>query len=582
MADIKVEFDVPAAMRDGAVLRANVFRPADDQRYPVALMRTPYGKNFSTTSMLDAVRLARAGYIIVIQDVRGRFDSDGEFTYMGAGEREDGYDTVEWASQLRGCTGKVGMWGSSYFGFTQWAAASLQPPHLKAIIPGVIGDDPFNGLVGRGGAIELGTQAAWLLNTIAPDILTRRYKGKSSAELLPVMETYVHEVDNLATQGYWSLPLNQFAPCEKLGMQLDRAGLFSHWMDRSYVAGQTIKEFYGNVTVPAYMIGGWYDIFNQGSLNNFNALRREGRSAEARQSKLLYGPWMHTPWSSNVGDVDFGIRSSGGFIDLQFDLTALAQRWFDFWLKGIDNGILREPPIKMFIMGANQWRFEQEWPLARTTYVPFYLHSAGHANSCHGDGALNATAPVAEAEDHYAYDPAHPVMTWGGALLMHPSFGPGVRDQRRTEERQDVLVYTSAPLEQDMEITGPVSVKLWAASDAPDTDFVARLVDVHPDGFAQNITDGIIRARYRNGDQPELLESGKVNEYAIDLWSTANVFKRGHCIRIDVTSSNFPRWDRNPNTGHDIGVDTEIRLATQTILHDAEHPSHVVLPVIPS
>jgi putative CocE/NonD family hydrolase len=284
--------------------------------------------------------------------------------------------------------------------------------------------------------------------------------------------------------------------------------------------------------------------------------------------------------------MNFGFGSSAAFIDLRIDLMSLQVRWFDHWLKGIDTGMLNEAPIKLFVMGTNTWRDEQEWPLARAVDTRYYLHSNGLANTLQGNGYLTTDLPDAEepSGDHYDYDAANPVITRGGALLMSPEYRPGPFDQRETDSREDVLVYTTGELKEDLEVTGQINVHLWAISGAPDTDFVARLLDVHPDGYAQNLTDGIIRARYRDaarGEDPSLIEPGRAYEYEIDLWATSNVFRAGHRIRLDVTSSNFPRWDRNPNTGHDFGVDTELAVAHQTILHDREHPSYVVLPIVP-
>jgi putative CocE/NonD family hydrolase len=259
-------------------------------------------------------------------------------------------------------------------------------------------------------------------------------------------------------------------------------------------------------------------------------------------------------------------------INLQTDLTGLTQRWFDYWLKGIDNGVTGEPPVKIFVMGDNVWRDEQEWPLSRAQATPFYLR---------GGGLLAAEPPGDDPPDTYVYDPADPTPTYGGNLLMNSLFGPGARDQRALEARADVLTYTSEPLARDVEVTGPLAVKLWAASDAPDTDFVARLIDVYPDGFAQPLADGIIRARYRNGLTPTPIEPGAAYEFTIDLWSTSNVFKAGHQIRVEIASASFPRWDRNPNTGAPFGQNADMRPARQTILHDAAHPSHIILPVIP-
>jgi uncharacterized protein len=570
MGQVRVEFDVPAVMRDGTVLKANIFRPDDDGTFPVAVARTPYGKDlFTSGSFLDAVRLARAGYIVIIQDVRGRFASAGEwrpFVHEGA----DGFDTVEWAAQLPGSNGRVGMCGMSYLGFTQWAAAMQNPPHLKAIVPAITWADLRDGVAWRGGAMELGTSAYWSLGG-AFDTLFKRHAGKPS-ELGPRVESLVSEFNRLPDEGYASLPLQGFEPLTQHNIAPDFQESILQPNSREYNKPYSAAEFYDQVKVPAFNIGGWYDVYLQGTLQNFRALRASGSTPEVRQSKVLIGPWTHTHNSYVVGQVDFGFKAQMSWINLQSDVTGLTQRWFDYWLKGIENGVTSEPPVKLFIMGDNVWRDEQEWPLARTRYTPFYLHSGGE---------LSMQPPDSEPADHYTYDPANPAPTTGGAVLLHPQFADGPRDQRPIEQRDDVLVYTSEPLAEDTEVTGPVIVKLWACSDAPDTDFVARIVDVHPDGFAQTITDGIIRARYRNGDAPEMLQPGQAYEFTINLWSTANVFKAGHRIRLDITSSNFPRWDRNPNTGAPFGSDTERRPAHQTILHDAEHPSHVILPLIP-
>src|SRR5262245_60105124 len=573
MADqIKAEFDVPATMRDGIVLRANVFRPAAEGAYPVALARTPYGKDFfSVHPVLDAVRLARAGYIVVIQDVRGRFRSEGEWAPF-RNEAQDGYDTVEWAARLPGADGKVGMYGLSYLGFTQWMAAKEAPPSLKAIVPTVTWDNVRNGVSFRGGALELGTLANWHLGAVGLDALFKRYQDAPPEQRMQAIGTLVHEIDRLRPEGYASLPLREFEPLKRAGLLAGLHDLLDNLDDLDYTAPLSIGESYEQVRVPAYNIGGWYDIFSEGTLRNFSALRAEGSTPEARQSKVLIGPWSHVNYGGTVGDVDFGFAASMAFINLQTDLTGLTQRWFDYWLKGIDNGVTQEPPVKLFVMGENVWRDEQEWPLARAKHMPFYLRSGG---------ALSAERPGDEPPDQYTYDPADPTPTLGGSLLMHPLYGPGATDQRPLAGRADVLSYISAPLAHDTEVTGPLIVKLWAASDATDTDFVARLIDVHPDGFAQPLADGIIRARYRSGARPELIEPGQPYEYTIDLWSTANLFKAGHSIRVDVASASFPRWDRNPNTGAPIGESADTRPARQTILHDAAHPSHIVLPIVP-
>jgi putative CocE/NonD family hydrolase len=415
----------------------------------------------------------------------------------------------------------------------------------------------------------------------------RRHRGDLQA-LGRAIYLLAKEMDALEQEGYWSLPLREFGPLKQQDIAPYFFMNFAGSLQRGHeiLDPMTIVGKHENVTVPTLNTGGWYDIFLQDTLSNFTIMRTQGSTPEARQSKLLIGPWTHGGVMNPIGEMNFGFGASGAFIDLQMDFVSWQLRWFDHWLKGTDTGMLNEAPIKLFVMGANVWRDEQEWPLARAVETRYYLHSNRRANTLHGDGYLTTDIPEGDepSSDHYAYDPANPVITRGGAINMSPEYRPGPFDQRPTESREDVLVYTSGELKEDVEVTGPIKVYLWAISSAPDTDFVARLVDVHPGGYAQNLTDGIIRARYRNfarGEAPSLIEPGRAYEYEIDLWATSNVFKAGHRIRLDVTSSSFPRWDRNPNTGHDFGSNAELAVAHQTILHDREHPSYVVLPVVP-
>ncbi|MBV9228759.1 MAG: CocE/NonD family hydrolase [Chloroflexi bacterium] len=582
---ITVDYDVPAKMRDGTILRANVYRPAGEGKWPVLLTRLPYGKDFPLGSAaLDPVQVARRGYVVIVQDTRGRFASGGDWVPM-RNEPLDGVDTIEWAARLHYGNGNVGMYGGSYFGFTQWSAAVYQPLALKAMVPNITWSDPLNGLFFRGGALELGTIANWQL-MMGLNVLMRRYAGDPDpANLGRAIYSLAKEMDALGTEGYWSLPLKDFGPLKRTDVAPSFFEFFEYPMNREHSDPMTILGKHERVTAPSLNVGGWYDIFLQDTIENFRIMRERGSTPEARQSKLLIGPWSHGGTINPIGEANFGFGATAAFIDLKMDFMSWQIRWFDHWLKGIDTGMLNEPPIKLFVMGANVWRDEQEWPLVRAVETRYYLHSGGQANTLNGDGVLSTTAPENEAPDQYNYDPANPVRTNGGALLMSPEFRPGVFDQRSTESREDVLVYTTPVLEQDVEVTGPISVHLWATSSAPDTDFVARLVDVYPDGYAHNLTDGIIRTRYRNfarGEAPSLIEPEKAYEYEIDLWATSNLFKKGHRIRLDVTSSCFPRWDRNPNTGHDFGADDGLVVARQTILHDALHPSYVLLPIVPS
>ena len=582
---VTVDFDVPAEMRDGTVLRANIYRPVGEDRWPVLLTRTPYGKDFPNSSpVLDPLLAARRGYVVIVQDTRGRFASAGEWDPM-RNEALDGVDTIAWAAQLPYSNGQVGTFGASYLGFTQWSAAIHHPEALKVMAPYITWNNPFNGQLFRGGALELGISASWQLMMGANVLMRRHALDTDPRQLGYDIFMWSRQVDALGNQGYYSLPLKEFGPIQNNNVGPAFFEAIKHPMDREYVESIDLHGKQELVTVPAFNIGGWYDIFLQDTLENFRVMRERGSTPEARQSKLLIGPWAHTSASNPIGEMSFGIASTAGLLNLQGDVMSMQLRWFDHFLKGLDTGVIGEAPIKLFVMGANVWRDEQEWPLARAVETRYYLHSNGQANSLRGDGTLSTRAPEAETADHYDYDPANPIMTRGGSLLMTAEFPAGVFDQRATEERADVLVYTTPVLEQDTEVTGPISLHLWASSSASDTDFVARLVDVHPSGYAQNLTDGIIRARYRDferGAAPTLIEAAKVYEFILDLWSTSNVFKQGHRIRLDVTSSNFPRWDRNPNTGHDFGADSELVVAHQAILHDAEHPSFVLLPVIPT
>jgi putative CocE/NonD family hydrolase len=533
----------------------------------VLLCRLPYGKDLSRAWSPDPVAAARRGYVVIVQDTRGRFVSDGEWRPFDH-EAEDGYDTIAWAAGLPYTDGQVGMFGQSYVGFTQWSAATQQPPALKAIVPGVTWADPLNGFIYRGGAFELGVLAWWHLTVLGPDQLARRLNLSPDA-LGQAVRDFFQECDALGCEGYRSLPLAEFAPLRRQNLAPTFFADLAAPVDRSPYVTRTILGKHQDVQVPSFNVGGWYDIFLADTIAHFTAMRAAGRP-----TKLLIGPWSHGAQGSLVGETHFGSGAASGFIDLQIDLGGLQLRWFDHWLKEIDSGMMDEPPIKLFVMGANVWRDEPAWPLARARNTHYYLRA---------DGRLSQMPPEAEMPDEYDYDPADPVPTRGGALLMTHEYPAGPFDQRDIEARSDVLVYRTAPLQRDVEVTGPVTVHLWAASSAPDTDFVARLTDVYPDGRSVNLTDGIIRARYRGlaqGEPPSLVAPGRPYQYVIDLWATSNLFKAGHRIGLQITSSCFPRWDRNPNTGHPLGADAELQVAHQQILHDAEHPSHIILPLV--
>lgn len=574
---VTFERNVAVPMRDGTVLYADVFRPAGEGRYPVLLQRTPYQKDSPVVTgiMGDPLRFAGNGYVVVIQDTRGRYNSEGEFCVF-RDDVQDGYDTVEWCAEQQWSTGKVGMYGASYVGATQWLAAISRPPHLVTILPVVTPSDYHNGWTYQGGAFELGFNLSWTLLFFAPDTALRAITAEGQgAERLAAIVT---AIDALPEE-FRRLPLKDQPALD--GVADYYADWLAHPDEDDYWRAWKIEDHHDELDIPVFNIGGWYDIFLGGTIQNFTGMREHAATPEARRGqKLLIGPWFHgIPWLANpVGQVDFGLASAGA----AFDLEGMQIRWFDHWLKGEETGILDEPPVRIFVMGANEWRDEQEWPLARTQFTDYFFHSAGRANSLDGDGSLSTTPPVDEPPDNYLYNPRDPVPTLGGGLCCSPSHTQGgAFDQRCIESRPDVLVYTTPALQDDLEVTGPVTVRLWASTSARDTDWTAKLVDVGPDGFARNLTDGILRARYRGSlTSPQLLEAGQIYEYEIDLWATSNVFRAGHRVRVEISSSNFPRFDRNLNTGGTQADEATIETALQRVYHDTKRPSRVVLPVI--
>ncbi len=575
---VKFEPDVPLMLRDGTITYADVYRPDQSGRFPALIKRTPYNKSLpaSRTGLLDAIRAAMHGYAVVVQDVRGRFSSDGEF-YAFVDEISDGYDSVEWAAAQPWCTGKVGMFGSSYVGAVQWLAASARPASLACIVPGVTASDFHDGWTWRGGAFELGFNLHWALGSLAAanwdNLSNRLFLSPRQHEVL------IEAHDNIMA-GYNYLPMRELPELEG-GL----APYYYDWLDHpeydDYWKKISIDEFHSQIEVPSFNIGGWYDIFLGGTLRNFSRMREVGATEESRRGQqLVIGPWVHSePHLSVSGEVDFGTRASGPAQDLEGRIL----RFCDYWLKGEDNGVADDKPVRIFVMGENVWREEEEWPLSRAEPVSYYLRSGGKANTSGGDGSLSPDAPGSEAPDVYVYNPIDPVLTRGGALNGAPGImAAGVFDQRPVERRPDVLVYTTPPLEQYMEVTGPITVTLYASTSARDTDFTAKLVDVSPAGRASNLTDGIVRARYRTPRTPAApIEPGQVTEYTIDLWATSNLFRRGHRIRLEISSSNYPRFDRNTNTGEPIGTDSSFVSALQTVYHTSEYPSHVTLPVVP-
>jgi putative CocE/NonD family hydrolase len=572
---IKLEINVPIKMRDGAVLYADIYRPDKPGKYPAILTRLPYNKSiaFPTGSgYMNPPRYARAGYAVVIQDVRGTGSSEGE-AYFWHQENEDGYDSVEWLAEQPWCDGNVGMYGFSYYGYTQLAAAAAQPPHLKAICPSqtysISHSFPFSN---RGDKFRLQIHSIWSLMITNLSLLR---SNASSKDKKAVAERLMYLVDNIKEQNRF-LPLKNSPAVEivdRLGMKPLFSDILTYKDDDQYWQKLADRLPLDKIGVPAYHIAGWYDVDTlPGVLETYQIMNENVGSKVPKQSqKLIIGPWVHTSEMSNkVGELDFGLAASGAVVDM----AGIHIRWFDRWLKHLENGISEEAPVRIFVMGDNRWRSENEWPLARTRYTKYYFHSNGRANSHSGDGFLNTGIPAEEPFDSYIYDPRNPVPSH--------EMGTGAYNQQAVEERPDVLIYTSDPLPSDLEVTGPVEVKLFAASSAVDTDFTGKLVDVWPNGRAYNIAEGIIRAAYRDsGVEVKPIKPGEVYEYSFSLAATSNVFKAGHRIRVEISSSNFPRWDRNLNTGHPFGQDSEIMLAMQTVYHQNKFASCILLPVIP-
>ena len=550
--DMKIDVGVPA--RDGVLLSTDIYLPKSGGPFPVLLLRTIYD-NQSAYHMPSVARFVERGYAVAMQDCRGRFDSGGEFNPYFQ-EAEDGYDTQEWIGAQSWCDGNIGTFGSSYVGFTQTQTAPLRSRYLKALVPAVSQQDNFGHLY-IDGALQLHTAINWI-----------NMSGRT-------MQTGTRNVMN-HEEFYRRLPLVS-ALDDFVDLPFYR-DIIRHYTFDDFWKSYSMRFKYEEVEAPAYIVTGWYDNLLHDGFKLFHGWSTRSRTPETRRlSKLLVGPWSH----GNIGSsAPYGTVGFGADAELDFQEEQL--RWYDRRLKGMENGIDDEPPIRIFVMGENVWRSEREWPLARAQDTRYYLHSRGGANSTSGVGWLSTTPPGEEPADGFTYDPESPVPTLGGQIMAIQMTVSGPWDRRPVERRDDVLVYSTDPLEHDVEVTGPVSLTLHASSSARDTDFTGTLVDVHPDGKAIIICEGLLRARFRESiERPSLMEPGKVYELRVDMWETSNVFRAGHRIRLEVSSSNFPRYDRNLNTGNQPGMDAEMRVAEQTIYHDAPRPSHLTLPVVP-
>jgi uncharacterized protein len=543
-AEVPVEkLHVRVPMRDGIRLDTNIFRPSGT-RLPAILLRTPYGKGTELSANNRA--FVEHGYAIVIQDVRGRHDSEGVFRPLDQ-EGPDGEDTIAWVSHQPWCDGKVGMIGGSYLGIVQWQAAVRNPPALKAIFPVVSGyDDYLDRYYSRGGAYKLAHRLLWMSENLRdPD-----FPKPGLSEIISHIP--LRTSDRVAT-GH---TVNWYQKT------LDHPAYDSFWRSIS------TREKLNRMRVPVFAVGGWFDNYGQSDLEAFNMLQHLGRDAH-----VLIGPWPHN-MADRFTSVNFGAAAGVPIRRLQFD-------WFDHWLKGRDT-ITGWVPVRYFTMGENRWHYAASWPPPESVVEPMYLASKGHANGAAGDGVLQNRRKRTDQPDEYTYDPRNPAPTRGGAICCNfRLLSPGPMDQRAVEARPDVLVYTSGVLKDDLEITGLVRVLLYASTSAPDTDFTAKLVDVYPDGTAMSITDGILRLRYRGGlDKPELARPGETYGITIDAGTTSIVLPAGHRLRLEISSSNFPRFDRNPNTGRAVAGDTELRPARQIVHHGGLMPSALLLPVV--
>ena len=592
--DAICQSNVMIPMRDGVCLATDIYLPAFNGqpasgKFPVILERTPYDKAGSG-NVTNGTYYARRGYVCAIQDVRGRFVSEGEW-YPFAKEAPDGYDTVEWLAAQAWSDGQVGTMGASYCGSDQSALATLNPPHLSTMIVAVGASNYYHCSMRQNGALEQ------RFMIYAFRMATTSKEAFADANIKAAVDRAFANVGEWVSRAplkKGTSPLRMLPNYEQWVIDLFTHGEYDdYWKQRGYAISQYYEE---HADVPTLYLGGWYDSYARATCENYTALSKMKQSRQV----LMMGPWTHGGWGvSNAGDVDFGSHSFINYNDLRL-------AWFDHFLKGMHTEVSDWSPVKIFVMGTGEgipnyqgrlhhsgyWRDEQDFPLRDTQFTPYYLHA---------DGDLSITRPTVDGStSRFSFDPRDPVPTIGGGIsAADPIMGAGAFDQRGNSRffgckdtlplnaRSDVLTFQTPPLENDVEVTGPITVKLHASSSACDTDFTAKLIDVcplsddYPDGLAINLTDSIIRARYRNGwEAPELLEPGKVYEFAFELYPTSNIFKKGHRIRLDISSSNWPRFDANPNTGGDLGVERRLEIAEQTIHHEPEHPSHVVLPII--
>ena len=562
--EVCVESNREAVMRDGTILRADIYHLADGNKYPILLCRTPYQKQAPGYVEL-ATTLAARGYTVVVQDQRGRYASDGEFRWMWRHrdetfDREDGYDTCEWAARLEWSDGQVGTWGHSNASWLTWMLIAAQPPSLKAALCSGIFKDALDLTCG---IFETGRRLEWTYKMAAD--ARRREKDSTGPMTSEAAQERWHAVER--GKYIWWLPLAGI-PAE-IFSTLD--GQLQTYHREQHREISDFGSFHKKVNTPIMQITGWWDRLI-GTIDNFVGVVENGPERLRGQHRLVIGPWGHdsTQFNRKIGPVDYGPDADRSYADM-------IANWYDFQIKDQDNGLQADDPVQLYVLGENRWRGEREWPLARAEYTAFYLHSGGSANTVAGNGSLSIESPGDEDPDRFTYDPRDPVMS-----LMSAESQAAPVDQAPHDYRRDILFYQTPKLAQEVEITGPVELILWAQTDAPDTDWTAKLAVVLEDGMAVNLTYGIMRAQYREGfSQPRPIEANVPLEYTVRLNPTGILLKPGQRLRLYVSSSDFPNFDRNHNTGKPYWSDAQLRSARQIVFHDGERPSRLLLPVIP-
>ncbi|HBH85253.1 MAG TPA: X-Pro dipeptidyl-peptidase [Bacteroidales bacterium] len=560
--DIRIERHKPVRMSDGVTLYADLYLPAEPGRYPTIVSSTPYGVQRDGSHEMF-VKFAQHGYAVVYFDVRGRYESEGKWEPF-RNEAKDGYESIEWAAVQSFSNGKVATYGGSYVGHNQWAAASQAPPHLVVAFPSLASTNIYANWITMGGAFRLSFNYGWGVVRMPDRIMLPQYWHTES--YMPENLRYDNVLMHL--------------PLKDMDLQFEGSPVqhYRDWLKHEsyddYWKAISDEERFNKIKVPTQTLGGWFDIFLMGTINGFTGMKKNGATPEARNgARMIIGPWGHGP-TQTFGGVDFTPAAT-------LDMFRFHMRLYDYYLKGINTGIENEKPVQLFYMGINKWRGETDWPVPGTQYREFYLNSKGSANSVRGNGSLSFEKPAESASDTYYYDPLKPVPTTGGNNCCGTPTLPGPQDQRPLERREDILVYTSEYLNDTITVAGPVKMKLHAATDGTDTDWMIKLVDVYPNGYAMPVSEGILRARFRSGlDKMKLLTPNQTYEYEIEMTGTANSFLPGHRIRIDITSSNFPQFDRNPNTGEPLGSSPKTRVAKQTIFHGGTNLSHIILPVV--